>query len=120
MKTSLLGRAVRIGVYLILLVSAGTTLLYGNNLWARAQTENLPSWVAWLALATFTVRVCVCVCMPATAFVLRKSSELKISDLAVDIHTMLFFFVGKMVCMYLMHKINLSHKIMKPLKVCVC
>ena len=50
-------RVVRIVLYLMLLVSAGCCLIYGDRLWLAWQDGDLPLWAPLLGPVTFTAFV---------------------------------------------------------------
>ncbi|MEK7706118.1 MAG: hypothetical protein AAB426_14250 [Myxococcota bacterium] len=52
-------RIVRVAVYAMLVVSAGTTLFVGESLWSAAGAGSLPMWSALVPVATFAAFVVV-------------------------------------------------------------
>jgi hypothetical protein len=54
MSRTTLAKIVRVAVYAVLVVSAGTTFLLDDRLWQAARRGTLPTWVALLPVCAFT------------------------------------------------------------------
>ena len=59
MSRTTVAKTVRIAVYVMLVVSAGTTFLLGDRLWQAARSGTVPTWTALLPVCAFTLFVLV-------------------------------------------------------------